>query len=173
MNNIKEKNISTSIITPEIMLEHWQGHRRLTRNVIIAFPEDKLFKYSIGGMRPFADMAKELIGIAGMGIHGIANDDWNAGSELNYNSENSPLSKTRTRKELLNFWDQATEIINTLWPQIPKERFSETALAFGQYEAKIWWHLFYFIDNENHHRGQGYVYLRSLGIKPPYFWERD
>lgn len=22
------------------------------------------------------------------------------------------------------------------------------------------------------HRGQGYIYLRSLGIGPPYFWER-
>ena len=24
-----------------------------------------------------------------------------------------------------------------------------------------------------HHRGQGYVYLRALGIEPPPFWERD
>ncbi|MEJ6979249.1 DinB family protein [Pedobacter sp. P351] len=29
------------------------------------------------------------------------------------------------------------------------------------------------IDNEIHHRGQAYVYLRSLGITPPFFWERD
>jgi len=27
-------------------------------------------------------------------------------------------------------------------------------------------------DNEIHHRGQGYVYLRSLGTEPPPFWER-
>ncbi|MGO3807708.1 MAG: DinB family protein [Sphingobacterium sp.] len=30
----------------------------------------------------------------------------------------------------------------------------------------------YFVDNEIHHRGQGFVYLRSLGIEPPHFWER-
>ena len=29
------------------------------------------------------------------------------------------------------------------------------------------------IDNETHHRGQGYVYLRALGIEPPQFWERN
>jgi uncharacterized damage-inducible protein DinB len=29
-----------------------------------------------------------------------------------------------------------------------------------------------FIDNEVHHRGQGYVYLRALGVEPPPFWER-
>ena len=26
--------------------------------------------------------------------------------------------------------------------------------------------------NEIHHRGQGYVYLRALGIEPPPFYER-
>jgi uncharacterized damage-inducible protein DinB len=31
----------------------------------------------------------------------------------------------------------------------------------------------YVIDNEIHHRGQGYVYLRELGIEPPPFWERS
>jgi len=30
-----------------------------------------------------------------------------------------------------------------------------------------------FVDNEIHHRGQGYVYLRSLGITPPGFYERE
>ena len=31
------------------------------------------------------------------------------------------------------------------------------------------WHrgYLYVIDNEIHHRGQGYVYLRALGIEPP------
>jgi len=33
--------------------------------------------------------------------------------------------------------------------------------------------LLYTIDNEVHHRGQGYVYLRALGIEPPPFWERQ
>ncbi|NLG08337.1 MAG: damage-inducible protein DinB, partial [Deinococcales bacterium] len=30
----------------------------------------------------------------------------------------------------------------------------------------------YAIDNEIHHRAQGYVYLRALGVEPPPFWER-
>ena len=33
--------------------------------------------------------------------------------------------------------------------------------------------ILYVIDNEIHHRGQGYVYLRALGIEPPPFWERS
>jgi uncharacterized damage-inducible protein DinB len=32
--------------------------------------------------------------------------------------------------------------------------------------------LLYMVDNEIHHRAQGYVYLRLLGIEPPAFYER-
>jgi len=41
------------------------------------------------------------------------------------------------------------------------------------YEAPIYNMILYWIDNEIHHRGQGYVYLRSLGIEPPAFWDRS
>jgi uncharacterized damage-inducible protein DinB len=51
-------------------------------------------------------------------------------------------------------------------------RFQETDKAFGQWEMTIYGLLFYLVDNEIHHRGQGYVYLRSLGIEPPAFYER-
>jgi uncharacterized damage-inducible protein DinB len=50
--------------------------------------------------------------------------------------------------------------------------FSETMTAFGMYPGKVYDLLLYGIDNEIHHRGQGYVYLRSLGIAPPAFFER-
>jgi uncharacterized damage-inducible protein DinB len=33
--------------------------------------------------------------------------------------------------------------------------------------------MLYWIDNEIHHRGQGYVYLRALGIEPPAFYDRS
>ena len=45
--------------------------------------------------------------------------------------------------------------------------------AFGQYPGKAYDLVLYAIDNEIHHRGQGYVYLRALGIAPPPFYERE
>ena len=162
---MKDNIIETPVaVTPEAMLEQWQGHRRLTRRVIEAFPEDKLFTHSIGGMRPFAEMALEMISMAKPGIEGIATGKW----EYIDLSQNPPA----TKKALLSLWDEVTTQIDTLWPQIPPHRFLEIENAFGQYEGPIYWHLFYLIDNEIHHRGQGYVYLRSLGIEPPPFWER-
>ena len=38
---------ATLFITPDALLAHWQGHRRLTRRVIDAFPDDKLFTFSV------------------------------------------------------------------------------------------------------------------------------
>ena len=55
----------------------------------------------------------------------------------------------------------------------PPQRFSEVDKAFGQWKAPGFATIQYAIDNEIHHRGQGYVYLRALGIEPPPFRERD
>ncbi|MGB7393383.1 MAG: DinB family protein [Pricia sp.] len=153
------------VIAPTELLVHWQGHRSLTRKVIEAFPEKELFNYSIGGMRPFAGMVKELLGIAGPGIREIVTGE-TAELKEDFDYSNKKVS-------LLEAWDSTTEEINNLWPKITLERFQEHIKTFGQYEGTVQSSIFYFIDNEIHHRGQGYVYLRSLGIEPPMFWDRQ
>lgn len=152
------------IMTKEQLLAHWQGHRALTRRVIEAFTEEELFSYSIGGMRPFGDLACELIAISVPGVKGLATNEWKS------LDEKDPSGKDKTK--LLEIWDQNTVEINEWFSKIPEGRFQESILSFGQYEDKGYCTLMYFIDNEIHHRGQGYVYLRSLGIEPPLFWER-
>ena len=159
---------SASVVAPlfistPALLEHWQGHRRLTRRVIAAFPEDKLLSFSIGSMRPFGAIAMELISIAEPMVRGIVTSDWSRLDE----------SPAQSRSDLLRLWDESTAAIDRLWPQIPPERFQETMTAFGQYPGKVHDLVLYAIDNEIHHRGQGYVYLRSLGVEPPPFYERE
>lgn len=152
------------VITPSELLAHWQGHRGLTRRTIEAFPEDAFFNYSIGGMRTFADMVMELLGIAGPGIKEIATGKiQELIEEVNHGNK---------KEKILELWDKATDEINTYWAQIKPEQFQQNIKIFGQYEGTVWSSIFYFIDNEIHHRGQGYVYLRALGIEPPFFYER-
>lgn len=158
---------SVAIINQEEMLHHWQGHRGLTRRLIEAFPEDQLFTFSIGGMRPFSAMVFELIDIAGGGVKGIATGQWEK-----LQPHDGTATMPTTKKEILDSWDEVTRTIETYWPQISEERFRETDSAFGQYKSPVYSSLLYFIDNEIHHRGQGYVYLRALGVEPPPFWER-
>lgn len=164
---MENNTVNTTVINPEELLQHWQGHRALTRRMIEAFPEHELYNFSLGGMRPFSELARELMGLAGVGIHGIVKNDWNKIADLDYTKPGA-----KTKNELLGLWDKVTEDIERLWPQLTSERFHEIVLAFGQFEGPVWGAVFYWIDNENHHRGQGYVYLRALGIEPPPFWDR-
>ena len=157
-----ESAVPASAVTPEALLRHWQGHRRLTRRVIEAFPEDQLSTFTVGGMRPFGAMALELLGMAEPMIRGVVTGQWDS------SFPEEPLSKA----EILKRWDESTTKIDELWPRIPAERFHERLTAFGQYEGVVHDLLFYIIDNEIHHRGQGYVYLRALGVEPPPFYDR-
>ena len=153
----------TIVVTPAALLNHWQGHRGLTRKTIEAFPEDKLFTYSVGGMRPFAELVYEFLGMAVPGATGIATGRWEKWADA---------KQVNTKKELLALWDHATAALNRTWATIPPHRFQEEDTAFGQWPGTCLSFVFYFIDNEIHHRGQAYVYLRSLGIEPPAFWDR-
>jgi uncharacterized damage-inducible protein DinB len=149
-------------IQPEAVLAHWQGHRRLTRRVIEAFPDDQLFTFSVAGMRPFGLLAQEMLAMTVPMVKGVVSGEWH------YNEEKKPQAKS----DLLRLWVESTEQLNTYWAQIQPEQFARHMVAFGQYPGTTHDLLLYVIDNEIHHRGQGYVYLRALGIEPPHFYDR-
>ena len=155
---------TATVLRPDELLAHWQGHRALTRRVIEAFPEEAFFTHRIGGMRPFSEMCQELLQIAHAGIQEIA-----TGKQATYGNG---IDHGNRKAAFLARWDETTDLINTLWPDIQPEQFQAPFKAFGQWEGTVISTLLYYIDNEIHHRGQGYVYLRDLGITPPPFWER-
>jgi uncharacterized damage-inducible protein DinB len=150
-------------LTADQVLTHWQGHRKLTRRVIEAFPEDKLFQFSVGEMRPFGELAWEFIRMAVPIVDGVSTNVWKEYSG----------AKPTTKADLLRVWDEQTAALNDKFPRIPPHRFSEVSKAFGQWDNPGIATIQYAVDNEIHHRGQGYVYLRALGIEPPHFWERE
>ena len=158
-----ETATANQIITSEALLKHWQGHRALTRRVIEAFPEQDFFNFSIGGLRTMAQLTNEFLSMEAPGLKAIVS------------REESPYTEHgnfKTKAEYLGRWDKDTETINEYWTKLKPEDFAQTFKLFGQYEFPVIQNIFYFIDNEIHHRGQGYVYLRALGITPPFFWDR-
>src|SRR5262245_204486 len=151
------------VMTRAGLLEHWQGHRRVSRRLIESYPDDQLFTFSVGGMRPFGVLVLEMLTMAAPTLRGIVTGEW----------ETSRDRSARPKQELLRMWDESTEEINTLWPQIPPGRFQEVMTAFGPWKMPWIDLLLYIIDNEIHQRGQGYVYLRALGLEPPAFYDRS
>lgn len=159
-----ETATAPQIITSSDLLKHWQGHRALTRRVIELFPERDFFTFSVAGMRTFAQLSDELLSIGAPALKAIVNRE-----ESTYTESAEGLV---TKADYLKKWDEATEQINHYWARLKEDDFSKTFNLFGQYEFPIIQNILYFIDNEIHHRGQGYVYLRALGITPPFFWDR-
>lgn len=162
MENSTTENKLNAVFTPEELLNHWQSHRALTRRTIVAFPEKDFFNHTIGGMRPYSKMVQEMLAIAGPGIKEIVDGKKAEFIENDYGNK---------KENYLKAWDEATEIINTYFPKIELEDFHRPVKTFGQYEGTVISSILYFLENEIHHRGQGYVYLRSLNIEPPFFWE--
>lgn len=153
------------VMSPAMLLEHWQGHRRLTRRVIEAFPEDRLFTFSAGGMRPFARLALETVNMIEPTLRGVVEGDWSHYPVVD-------VEAITTKSALLEAFDEADAALARWFPRIAPERFLEVDTAFGQWTMQVTMLLMYVIDNEIHHRGQGYVYLRMLDVEPPAFWER-
>lgn len=155
---------ATMALSTDTLLEIWLGHRRLTRRVIEAFPDDALFSFRAGGMRTFAELATEMLQMIEPTLRGAIEDDWDGSG---YGQPG-----TTTKAELLAAWDRADRVLEERFPQIPPERFQEDVNTFGLWTAPLVVTLHYLMDNEVHHRGQGYVYLRMLGVTPPPFYQR-
>ena len=68
-------------------------------------------------------------------------------------------------------WDAVSAELAEHGPHTDSAFFTRMhALPWG--EMPGWVAAIYAVDNGLHHRAQGYVYLRALGIEPPAFYDR-
>lgn len=152
-----------NLLTLEQFYNHWQGHRRLTLRTIEAFPEDKLFSYSLEPMRSFGKLMTEVLEIEVNFLHGILSGDW----------EWQPKYRGVSGKaELVTAFEQLAPQTKEIWTQLTPERLEAIETDAGGAEKSNRERLLYMLDNEIHHRAQGYVYLRLLDTEPPAFYER-
>ncbi|GGL97047.1 DinB family protein [Deinococcus aerophilus] len=154
---------SPRVLSVADVLAHWQGHRCLTRRVIEAFPEDRLFSFTAAPpMRTFGELTLELWGLTGYHLRGLTTDDWSWQPP-----ESSDLN---TRAAVLDAWDAQTPQLESAFAGVEPGWFTTAQdMAWGRFSPQQ--SVAFAVDNEIHHRGQGYVYLRALGIEPPAFYD--
>ena len=150
------------LLTPEALLTNLKDVRALTRNVIEAFPEKELFEFSVANLRPFSQMVEEFLMITNY----IFTETLHEKHTPFYTEGQFPTTKT----EVLALWDKVTEIIAREWKEVGD--YTQSLTIYQMTFSFAQW-ILYFIENESHHRGQGYTYLRALGIEPPSFWGRE
>ncbi|MCK1993451.1 damage-inducible protein DinB [Peribacillus muralis] len=154
------------VLSKDGLLEILEGNRRLTMRVVEAFPEDELFHYTPADkLRPFAEMIKEIMNIESAYIQGIALNVWN------FQDSFATISK---KEALLSACDAVRVETRRLWQEVTEETLEviEKDPFFGPSKSHFS-RLQYGLENEIHHRGQGFIYLRALGIEPPEFFVRD
>lgn len=152
-------------VSKDKWFENWEGNWRLTVRTVEAFPEDELFGYTpIEPLRPFSAMVKEILNIERGYMRGIALDEWEF---------SDPLADISTKEALLKACEDVHEETRKLWDRVTEERLAtvEKDPFFGP-SMSHFERLLYALENEIHHRGQGFVYLRMLGIEPPAFYNR-
>ncbi|MFZ5824880.1 MAG: DinB family protein [Bacillota bacterium] len=156
----------SDLLSPSRLLEIMESNRRLTLRTIEAFPEDALFRYKPAEhLRPFAEMVKEILHLELAYVRGVATGEW---------VHEQPYQVVQTKEELLRACGAVREYSLAKWHKVTAERLQavEPDPFFGGGEGSLFDRLFYAIENEIHHRGQGFAYLRMLSIEPPFFWER-
>jgi len=70
--------------------------------------------------------------------------------------------KRPQQNHILALWDERLRWKSTIMTSNLEEKIPMKILTFGRYEGTVWSSIFYFIDNEIHHRAQGYVFCARL-----------
>lgn len=157
----------TSLDVKDEFLRAWEGNRRLTLRVARAFPEGKLMTYApTEPLRPFGAMLDEIARMEQAYVRGLAEDEWSW-------DPNDPPRATNAAGAIA-FLEEVRAYTLQVWERISTDTLltvRNDPFFFGSSRRPYDW-LFYCLENEIHHRGQAYIYLRHLGVQPPPFWER-
>jgi uncharacterized damage-inducible protein DinB len=154
------------LMNPTELLAILEGNRRLTLRVMQAFTEQDLFHYTpVAPMRTFAKLALEIFLMEEAIVRAIKT------GEFTY--DGNRYQGVATAQELLEVGESVRAQTLALWPELSAERLLvKSQDPWAPYPQNHLDRLVYCLENEIHHRGQGYVYLRMLGFEPPAFWER-
>lgn len=147
------------------MHEILEGNRRLTVRTLQAFPEQDLFSYSAPGMRTAADLFKEIMEVERAFLRGIATGEWVYAATT---------QEIATKEGLLEAFAALRSQTLAWWEQITADRLlavEDDGFGWAPPSANLD-RVIYGLENEIHHRGQVFVYLRQLGVQPPAFYDR-
>ena len=148
-------------------LEQWDGNRRLTLRTARAFPSDQLFTFRpTEVLRPFGVMLDEIARIELAYMRGLAEDRWE------WDPQKPPCPSDAA--SAIAFLEETRAYTRRVWADVPESTLltrHKDPFFFGDDKRPYDW-LVYCMENEIHHRGQGYIYLRELGVEPPPLWER-
>lgn len=153
------------LLTLPQLRERLEGNHRLTIRTLQAYPEQELFVHAAPNMRTAAAVFQEILGVNRAYVRGTATGQW----------EYVDVARDVSTKEgLLEAFAAVQDETRQWWDAITEERLlavEDDGFGWGPPQSNLD-RIIYSLENEIHHRGQVYVYLRELGVEPPAFYER-
>lgn len=141
-----------------VFLRYWQSVRQLTLKLLDEFPREAFDFRPAPEVMTVSQLFKHILKVEIYIRNGFLNNEWDTPDELGSNMFEKELLRDRLRIE-----NQKTM---QLLSELPDGRFMKIReTPFGKISGEIL--LMVAIDEEIHHRGNLYTYLRCLGKIPP------
>ncbi len=145
-------------MTKNAILKYWQNVRKLTLKVFDLFPENKFNFKPAGGVRSVAEQFDHILIVELFARIGILMGEW---SLAPFSGERD-ISNSNLREKLYNEHKKTIGLLRML----PEGQFMKAYdTPFGIVSGEVI--INEAIDEEIHHRGNLYTYLRLLDIEPP------
>ncbi len=139
-------------------MKYWDNVRKLTLHLLELFPEDQMTFRPTKDVRNVAEQFTHIVDVELYIRRGLVNQDW-----IYRSSPDFPILEKKSLYDRLYNEHQRT---NDFLKMMPEGRFMKTyETKFGSISGEAI--IYVAIDEEIHHRGNLYVYLRLLGIEPP------
>ena len=145
-------------MTKNAILKYWENVRKLTMRVFDQFPEDQFGFRPVEGVRNVAEQFDHILIAELFARIGIITGIW----DITPFKGDRDLRPDTLRKKLYNE-NKKTLGLFRLLPEGQFMKIYHTPFGAITGEALI----YETIDEEIHHRGNLYVYLRILGLEPP------
>jgi uncharacterized damage-inducible protein DinB len=139
-------------------LRYWQNIRRLTVRLLDEFPADSFDFRPAAEIMTVSQLFKHILMVEIFIRDGFLTNNWDEPEELDRNI----FEKEMIRDRLIIENQKTAKLLS----EVPEGRFMKIiATPFGTVSGEVL--LMVAVDEEIHHRGNLYTYLRILGRTPP------
>jgi uncharacterized damage-inducible protein DinB len=155
---VADRSTGTEIMDKKNMLRYWRNVRRLTLKLLDEFPVDSFDFRPAPEIMTVSQIFKHIIQVEIYIREGFLTDEWKQPSDIAH----SLFEKEMIRDKLKLENRKTIELLS----EEPDGRFMKVRpTPFGELSGEILIQVA--IDEEIHHRGNLYTYLRCLGKIPP------
>lgn len=143
--------------------EHFERYRGVTLQILDLIPDDKLAWRPLDGQRSFAEQLLHIAQVHEFYLLGLFLNDWNFDR---VKPVAQPLNRAELREKLTAVGKLASEHLASLDPARLDAVMTVPNVPVP-WTLRDW--LWYVVQHEVHHKAQLALYLRKIGVVPPFF----